>query len=275
MSIKKVLLQKKVQETVVDIFPKTSADVVVYGDSTVAAALAGFATDMKEYYKKTEADAATKKACDDLYNKILGKTDADTTINEAYDTLKEVADWIDQHGDVAAGFTTDITALKKAVGDENSGLVKGLAEAKAAIASNDTDISNLQTAVKALQDAVGDATKGLTKTVTDQGKRIAALEGTVGDASSGLVKDVEDLKAVGSVKVEKSETNGNIKINGTETNVYTHPETHAATMITEDDTHKFVTKGEKDIIANAAAVVFATSAADVTNENNLYMLEIQ
>lgn len=275
MSIKKVLLQKKVQETVVDIFPKTSADVVVYGDSTVADALAGFATDMKEYYKKTEADAATKKACDDLYNKILGKTDADTTINEAYDTLKEVADWIGQHGDVAAGFTTDIAALKKAVGDENSGLIKGLAEAKAAIAGNDTDISNLQTAVKALQDAVGDATKGLTKTVADQGKKITALETTVGNDTSGLVKDVADLKAVGSVKVEKSEINGNVKINGTETNVYTHPETHAATMITEDDTHKFVTKEEKDIIANAAAVVFATSAADVTNENNLYMLEIQ
>lgn len=275
MSIKKVLLQKKVQDAVVDIFPKTSAEVVVYGDSTVAAALAGFATDLKDYYKKTEADAATKKACDDLYNKIMGKTDDDTTIDEAYDTLKEVADWIDEHGEVAAGFTNDIAALKKAVGDDKSGLVKGLADAKAAIESNDTDISNLQTAVKALQDAVGDATKGLTKTVADQGKRITALEGTVGDASSGLVKKVADLEAVGATKVEKSTTNGNVKINGTETNVYTHPENHPATMITEDDTHKFVTKDEKDIIASAAAVVFATSAADVTNENNLYMLELQ
>lgn len=275
MSIKKVLLQKKVQETVVDIFPKTSADVVVYGDSTVAQALAGFATDMKNYYTKTEADEATTKACNDLYNKILGKTDDDTTIDEAYDTLKEVANWIDAHGEVAAAFTTDIAALKKAVGDDNSGLVKGLADAKAAIESNDINISNLQKAVTDLQTAVGDATKGLTKTVADHDKRLDALEGTVGDAASGLVKKVADLEAVGSVKVEESETNGNIKINGSETNVYTHPENHPATMITEDTTHKFVTSDEKAIIAKSAAVVFATSADQVVDENDLYMLELQ
>jgi hypothetical protein len=44
MSIKKVLLSKKINNVIYDIFPKTSADIVTYGESTVAEALANFAT---------------------------------------------------------------------------------------------------------------------------------------------------------------------------------------------------------------------------------------
>ena len=274
MAIKKVLLTKKINEVVYDLFPKTSADLVVYGETTVAQALATFASDMSNYYNKTEADQKTKDACDALYNKIMGITEGDTTINEAYDTLKEVAAWISEHGDVAAAFTTDIAALKKAVGDENSGLVKAMAEAQAAIQTNSGDIGTLKTAVQNLQTAVGDASSGLTKVVNDHGTKITALEEKVGDDTKGLVKDVADLKAAGATKVEASSTNGNIKINGQETNVYTHPENHPATMITEDADHKFVTSTEKDIINNAAAVKLIASTAEVDNERDLYMVEI-
>lgn len=48
-----------------------------------------------------------------------------------------------------------------------------------------------------------------------------------------------------ATKTEKSTTNGNVKINGIETNVYTHPSTHAASMITQDSTHRFVSDTEK------------------------------
>jgi hypothetical protein len=48
-----------------------------------------------------------------------------------------------------------------------------------------------------------------------------------------------------STKTEASTTNGNILINGAEVIVYTHPEAHAATMITEDATHRFVTDTDK------------------------------
>ena len=274
MAIKKVLLTKKINEVVYDLFPKTSAELVVYGETTVAQALASFASDMSNYYNKTEADQKTKDACDALYNKIMGITEGDSTINEAYDTLKEVAAWIGEHGDVAAAFTTDIAALKKAVGDENSGLVKAMAEAQAAIQTNSGDIGTLKTAVQNLQTAIGDASSGLTKVVNDHGTKITALEEKVGDDSKGLVKDVADLKAAGATKVEASSTNGNIKINGQETNVYTHPENHPATMITEDADHKFVTSTEKDIINNAAAVKLIASTAEVDNERDLYMVEI-
>jgi hypothetical protein len=274
MAIKKVLLAKKINDVVYQIYPKTSADNVLYGETTVAAALAGFTTDLKSYYTKTEADSATKTACDELYNKIMGITEGDATINEAYDTLKEVAAWIGEHGDVAAGFTTDIATLKKVVGDDNSGLVKALADANSAISTNTGDISTLKQSVEDLQTAVGNAESGLTKTVADHTTAISELKTTVGDSSKGLVKDVADLKAAGATKVEASTTNGNIKINDTETTVYTHPTTHAASMITEDDTHKFVTADEKSIIASAAAVKVVSSESSVENDRDLYMVEI-
>jgi len=287
MAIKKVLLSKKINDVVYDIFPKTSADIVTYGESTVAAALASFATDLSNVYTKTEADAAIKTSADNLYNKIMGITDTDgTTVDEAYDTLKEVAAWIDKHGDVAAAFTTDIAALKTAVGsaptDDNagSGLLKAMKGAQDAIASNDDDISDLQTKVTALETAVGDANSGLTKTVATHTTQIAAIETAIGtepttdDAGSGILKRIADLENVGSTKVEKSKTNGNIKIDGVETVVYTHPATHDATMITTDASHRFVTDDQLDIINKSAAVTVVTDQASVTDANDLYLVEI-
>ena len=46
------------------------------------------------------------------------------TVNEAYDTLKEVAEYLTAHGDVVQGFTTDIAGLKTAVEALQSGMTK-------------------------------------------------------------------------------------------------------------------------------------------------------
>ena len=257
MAIKKVLLSKKIDNVIYDIFPKTSADVVTYGESTVAAALAEFATGLADVYTKTETDEAIKTSADELYNKIMGITAEDgATVNEAYDTLKEVATWIEEHGEVAAGLVTDITALKTAVGDAESGLVKAVADLQTAMEDNDADIADLQAAVTALETAVGDAESGLVKAVADHETRIAALE------------------AKEPTKVEASETNGNIVVDGEEVTVYTHPDTHPATMIVEDDEHQFVTAAEKASIANAAAVVVVASQDEIVNETDLYMVEL-
>jgi hypothetical protein len=51
--------------------------------------------------------------------------------------------------------------------------------------------------------------------------------------------------STGATKAGASTTNGNILIDSAETIVYTHPATHAATMITEDSTHRFVTDADK------------------------------
>ena len=290
MAIKKVLLSKKINNTIYEIFPKTSADVVVYGESTVAATLAQFAQDLVD--AKGDFEEALEAESTALYNKIMGITEEDgATVKEAYDTLKEVAAWIDEHGEVAAAFTTDIAALKTAVGDENSGLVKAMADAQAAIESNDEDIADLQEAVEALETAVGDANSGLVKAmadaqaaIQDHETRIAAEEAKSADFETRIAAEeaksadfetrVAGLEAVGSTKVEASETNGNIKVDGVETVVYTHPETHEAAMIVESEEKQFVTAAQKDIINNAAAVVLVASQDEVVNENNLYMVEL-
>ena len=64
---------------------------------------------------------------------------------------------------------------------------------------------------------------------------------------------------------EKSTTNGNIKINGAETVVYTHPATHPASMIEEDDDHQFVTAEEKESFA-ASTVFWATADDEAPTE---------
>jgi hypothetical protein len=277
MAIKKVLLSKKVNNVVYDIFPKTAAEIVTYGESTVAATLAQFATDLADRYTKGETDAAIQAESTALYNKIMGITAEDgATVTEAYDTLKEVAAWIDEHGEIAAAFTTDIAALKTAVGEapaegvEGSGLLKAMAEAQAAIEANDGDIEALQTAVEALETAVGDANAGLVKAMADAQAAIEELQGKADDYEERIAA----LEAVGSTKVEQSETNGNIKVDGQEVVVYTHPETHSAEMIVETDDRKFVTAAEKDLINGAAAVRLVASQDEVVNETDLYMVEL-
>lgn len=271
MAIKKVLLSKKINNVVYDIFPKTAAEVVTYGESTVAATLAQFATDLANVYTKADTDAAIQAESTALYNKIMGITAEDgATVTEAYDTLKEVAAWIDAHGEVAAAFTTDIAALKVAVGDAESGLVKAMADAQAAIASNDEDIAELQEAVDALEAAVGDANAGLVKAMAEAQAAITALQTTTADHETRIAA----LEEVEATKVEQSTTNGNVVVDGEEVVVYTHPETHSAEMIVETDDRKFVTAAEKSIIGSAAAVVVVASQDEVVNENNLYLVEI-
>ncbi len=189
MAIKKVLLQKKLSGTIYDIFPKTSADLVTYETGTVAETLAKFAEDIAKRITPAEVDTKVANESKALYNKIMGITGAEgDTVQAAYDTLKEVANWISDHQDIANGFVTDINALKEAVGDESSGLIKGLADVVAAQQQDNTDIETLNTAIDNLKTVVGDSGKGLVKAVADNTASINTLKQTVGDSTSCLVK---------------------------------------------------------------------------------------
>lgn len=53
------------------------------------------------------------------------------------------------------GETADITALKNAVGDNNSGLIKDVADIKAAIGASDTTAGSLKKRCKDIEDAIG------------------------------------------------------------------------------------------------------------------------
>ena len=73
----------------------------------------------------TDVTAEITAANDALYNRIMGITAEDgATVEEAYDTLKEVANYLKEHGSVVQGFTTDISDLKTAVEALQTGMTK-------------------------------------------------------------------------------------------------------------------------------------------------------
>lgn len=76
-----------------------------------------------------------------------------------------------------------------------------------------------------------------------------------------------------ATKTEGSSTNGNIMVNGAETKVYTHPDNHPASMITQDATHRFVSDAEKSSwnakTKKYAANIGNGSATEITVTHNL------
>ena len=224
--VQKAIAEIKVEGVLKELMFKTiGTQVVLNSGETVESQLASILTEISDLPTDSNVDDKIKASCDALYNKILGKVNDDTTIDEAYDTLKEVADWISTHGEIAAGFTNDIAGLKTAVETLNTGL---------------------------------DAVKG--RLDTAEGK-ITTLETDTGT----LKTDVSALKAVGATKTEKSATNGNIKVNGTETVVYTHPENHPASMITQDASHRFITDDERTDWTNRPVVYSGTAEPEMKN----------
>ncbi len=177
-NIQKIIIKKKINDVIYTLYPKTTANIVEYNSSTVAEALTNLANDITTITTETTGtiDTRVKTACDNLYNKIMGLTDSDTTIDQAYDTLKEVAAWINEHGDVAAAFSNDITNLKAAVGsietggllkdvntikttigDENGGIIKDINDINEALRNIDKDMESAL-ATPSLYNATGDPT---------------------------------------------------------------------------------------------------------------------
>lgn len=73
--------------------------------------LEAFAAALLEKANSTAVTEEIQQACENLYNRITGNV-GNNTINEAYDTLKEIADWIGTHGSAAATMTNEISTLK-------------------------------------------------------------------------------------------------------------------------------------------------------------------
>lgn len=275
MSVKKVLMSKKIANVLYDIYPKTAADVVEYMDgssaTTVQAALAEVKSTVAGMYTNAQIDAAVQ-AVDARLTALIG---GDVSLDEAFDTIKEISDYLSSgDGAAVAGLITDVANLKTTVGDASSGLVKDVADLQTTVGDSTSglvaDMAEAQSDITALEGTVGDANSGLVKDMADAQADITALEGTVGDASSGLVKDVADLKAVGAVKVEASTVNGNIKINGSETQVY-DDSAIAATKIVQDATHRFVS--DTDTTKWNAAAHILSSSSDAT-DNDLVITEL-
>lgn len=181
---------------------------------------------------------------------------------EAYNTLKEISDWISSHASDASGMNSQINTNKNDI----AGL-KDLVGTLPETATSATVIGYIDEVVAALN--IGDYAKAANLTaavnrITTAEGKITALEGKVdtinGDASTAgsIAKAAADtlasaktyanglntamdtrVKAIenknisnGANKVEASTTNGNIKIDGVETVVYTHPDAHTISEVT-------------------------------------------
>ena len=125
--MKMVIFQDEVNGVLTDLMARSHVDNVIYEEGgqqkALSTKLAEIIAAVALKADSTTVTADIKAANDALYNKIMGITAEDgATVNEAYDTLKEVAEYLTAHGDVVQGFTTDIAGLKTAVESLQSGM---------------------------------------------------------------------------------------------------------------------------------------------------------
>ena len=197
-SIKKVLLKKQINNVMYSIFPKTSADIVDYTKSvvvdetptetttTVAAELLSHATLIADRDTSATVNSKITTAIDNLRKELLGVDNEHTaeSINRAYDTLREIATFIEEHENNTEGvasYFNRIATLETKVGNE---AVAGV--------GNVGDVDYVAPV----------AATGLIADTRDLQSRVAALED------------------VGSTKVEDGDVNGYIKIDDVDVEVY-------------------------------------------------------
>lgn len=127
-NMKKAVFQQEINGVLFDLLALTHVDNVIYEkpDGTKISLSEKLAEIVAAVALKADSADVTEEiqaANDALYNKIMGITAEDSaTVDEAYDTLKEVAAYLNDHGEVVQGFTTDIAALKTAVEGLQTGL---------------------------------------------------------------------------------------------------------------------------------------------------------
>lgn len=127
--MKMVIFQDEVNGVLTDLMARSHVDNVIFEEGgkqiALSTKLAEIIATIAAKADSTAVTADIKAANDALYNKIMGITAEDgATVNEAYDTLKEVAEYLTAHGEVVQGFTTDIANLKKTVETLQTGMTK-------------------------------------------------------------------------------------------------------------------------------------------------------
>lgn len=127
--MKMVILQGEVNGVLTDLMARSHVDNVIFEENgqqiALSTKLAAIIAAVAAKADSTTVTADIKAANNALYNKIMGITAEDgATVNEAYDTLKEVADYLAAHGDVVQGFTTDIASLKQTVQTLQTGMTQ-------------------------------------------------------------------------------------------------------------------------------------------------------
>lgn len=112
-----VIAKIKLEGTLKEVLFKTTGALVTMADGrTAEAVIADVLQQITSLPTDSGIDNKISAATDELYNKIMGITDEDgTTVDEAFDTLKEVAKYINEHGEAAAEMVSGIAALQTAI----------------------------------------------------------------------------------------------------------------------------------------------------------------
>lgn len=173
---------------------------------------------------------SVKKTVDDAINAFATKVSDDGTVN----TIKELVDWVAEHGSEAGDMVADIEqnakdidALAKLIGTLPDGatsatVVAYIAEAIAALNIGDyAKTSAMNTAISNALASYYNNTEidnKLSGYVKKDGSKVLSTN----DYTTAEKNKLSGI-ATGATKVEASATNGYIKINGVEKAVYTEP----------------------------------------------------
>lgn len=202
------------------------ADPIPLATTTVAGLMA--ATDKSKIdnsYTKTQVDAAISAAVNGLINGAPG----------ALDTILELANALGNDPNFATSMTNALTnKVDKVAGkqlsteDFTTALLNKLNGIAAGAQTNQNAFSNVKV-----------------------GATIVAADNAT---------DTLEIVAGTNISITPDATNDKVTINNTYS--YTHPSSHAATMITEDSTHRFVTDVEKTNWNNKADTSPATASVN-------------
>jgi len=240
--IKSVIIQKKLAGVLHDLNVRTDGEnVIMPGAKTLIQYFS-------DYLTGTQVNSAISTAISNLINGAPN----------AFDTLKEIADWIEEHEDlylalVAAidGKVDKVTGYGLSKNDLTDTLLTKLNGIEAG-ANNYTHPANHAPSI-ITQDSTN-------RFVTDA--QIAAWNAAAGGMSA---LDLADATTDGLMSKEDW-----TKLDGIEAgaNNYTHPANHAPSIITQDTNNRFVTDAEK-VAWNAAGRILSgtTAPLDLTDKD--------
>lgn len=140
---------------------------------------------------------------DELSNQLLAGGEDGETAGESFETLKELADWLEQHPDDAGalnstvnGHTTDISQLKTDVSTINTTIEENELTTASALTNLDTRATDLETRLSTLEGSTITSVTGnnyITATTTNGAVEISASTGTLDGETNGLAL-VADVK---------------------------------------------------------------------------------
>lgn len=104
MAKKNAIIKKKIENVLYELMIKTGVDNVWIDDSTtLASKLSDMITAINEKAKSTDVTTSIKTAIDNLRSELMGEG-----VPEAYDTFKELADYIESHQAAADALTAAV-----------------------------------------------------------------------------------------------------------------------------------------------------------------------